>query len=98
MLRKAISIALFITAVLLGYILVAFVIFSLRVDSAMLATMSPEVASGFVHRMSLPVWLYAHRVAGLLYPLLGLVQFLPALRRRFPRIHRVVGRLFVFHT
>jgi hypothetical protein len=44
------------------------------------------------------VWLFAHRWAGVLYPVLGLLQFTPQVRRRWPRIHRITGRFFVVNT
>jgi uncharacterized membrane protein len=96
--KVAISYGLFATCAFLGYVLVAFVMFSVRLDEGALAAMPPPVAAGFVYRMQLPVWLFAHRWAGFLYPVLGLLQFTPQLRRRWPRVHRITGRLFVFNT
>lgn len=96
--KAAISYGLFATCALLGYVLVAFVIFAVRLDDAALATMPSAVAAGFVYRTQLPVWLFAHRYAGLFYPVLGLLQFTPQLRRRWPRAHRITGRLFVVDT
>jgi len=94
----AISYGLFATCMFLGYVLVAFVIFAVRLDDAALAAMPGAVAAGFVYRMQLPVWLFAHRWAGFFYPVLGLLQFTPQLRRRWPRAHRITGRLFVVDT
>ena len=96
--QTAISYGLFATCAFLGYVLVAFVIFAVRLDEAALAAMPGPVAAGFVYRMNLPVWLFAHRWAGFLYPVLGLLQFTPQLRRRWPRVHRITGRFFVVNT
>lgn len=42
-----------------------------------------------------PVALYTHITGGIVAMLLGPWQFLPALRRRWPRAHRVAGRLYL---
>jgi uncharacterized membrane protein len=96
--NAAIPYGLFAICAFLGYVLVAFVFFAVRLDDAALAAMPRPLAAGFVYRTQLPVWLFAHRWAGLLYPVLGLLQFTPELRRRWPRVHRITGRLLVLDT
>lgn len=42
-----------------------------------------------------PVSLYAHAIGALLFCVVGAFQFLPSVRRRFPRWHRVAGRVLM---
>jgi uncharacterized membrane protein len=52
----------------------------------------PQVDSGFAHH---PVLTTLHITPGLLFVLLGPLQFMPKLRNRRPRLHRVTGRVFI---
>src|SRR5688572_28081155 len=40
-------------------------------------------------------WLYAHVVAGILAILIGPAQFWPGLKQTYPRLHRVMGVIYV---
>ena len=42
-----------------------------------------------------PVPLFVHSLGGMLFGLLGPVQFAGVLQRRFGRLHRLTGRVFV---
>lgn len=53
---------------------------------------SPEVAANFFARP----WLVVHAGFAATALLLGPVQFLPRLRARWPRAHRLTGRVYVF--
>lgn len=44
---------------------------------------------------SVPVALFLHSLAGVLFGVLGPLQFVRALRRRFGALHRLAGRVFV---
>jgi hypothetical protein len=44
---------------------------------------------------SVPVSLFLHSLAGVLFGVLGPLQFVRALRRRFGTLHRLSGRVFV---
>lgn len=44
---------------------------------------------------AVPVAFFFHALAGLLFGLLGPLQFARALRRRFGKLHRLAGRVFV---
>ena len=47
------------------------------------------------HRLLIaPVSLFLHALAGVLFGVLGPVQFTGVLRRRFGRLHRITGRVF----
>ena len=41
------------------------------------------------------VWLFPHIVLGILASLIGPVQFIPSLRTRYLRAHRILGRVYV---
>lgn len=42
-----------------------------------------------------PLLTLFHTVPGLLFAILGPLQFMGSIRRRFPRVHRISGRIFV---
>jgi uncharacterized membrane protein len=51
--------------------------------------------AGFEARYhAIPYWTLAHCVSGVLFMVLGPMQFIAASRNRFPRFHRWCGRLF----
>ena len=52
----------------------------------------PRFDSGFAQH---PVLTMLHITPGLLFVLLGPLQFMPKLRKRSPRLHRVTGRIFI---
>jgi uncharacterized membrane protein len=43
-----------------------------------------------------PVITFIHILPGALFMVLGVLQFVPRIRRRYPRYHRFAGRVFVF--
>jgi uncharacterized membrane protein len=64
------------------------------------AVLSLQVAWGAVpadslRLMAAPAALFLHALAGLIFGLIGPLQFTRALRGRFDRLHRAAGRLFV---
>lgn len=42
-----------------------------------------------------PWWLFLHSLGGMLFGLLGPLQFAGTLKRRFGKLHRITGRVFV---
>ena len=55
-------------------------------------TQLPDDAIKFV---AVPGSLFIHSLGGLLFGLLGPLQFAGVLKRRFGRLHRITGRIFV---
>ena len=46
----------------------------------------------YVHQ---PWWPAVHILSGIVFMLLGPLQFIPSIRRHWPKIHRITGRVFI---
>jgi uncharacterized membrane protein len=56
----------------------------------------PEMSGEFDHRYEMHPWLtLLHLIGGFLFMVLGPMQFMPSIRNRWRRFHRVCGRIYI---
>lgn len=80
---------------LLGSLAILSAILRIALTSQALLTGAVPTDPGDIHYIQHP-WLTAlHVVPGLLFLLLGPLQFLSSIRSRWPKVHRISGRVFV---
>jgi len=56
----------------------------------------PEGSEGLDHYIESPIISILHLIPGILFMLLGPLQFIPDIRQRWPKLHRWSGRIVVF--
>ncbi len=80
---------------LFGGIVVFSGIMRFAITGQALVTGQPVADPVFMVYVHQPWWPAIHILSGIVFMLLGPLQFIPSIRRHWPRIHRVSGRVFI---
>lgn len=80
---------------LFGGIVVFSGIMRFVVTGQALVTGQPVADPVFMVYVHQPWWPAIHILSGIVFMLLGPLQFIPSIRRHWPKIHRITGRVFI---
>lgn len=80
---------------LFGGIVVFSGIMRFVVTGQALVTGQPVADPVFMVYVHQPWWPAIHILSGIVFMLLGPLQFIPSIRRHWPKIHRISGRVFI---